>query len=128
MPLLAGVYIDLLDNVNNNRRISMRLFSYSLLVPTGLLHPTPLCQIANETLLPLVVLGKVNSEKNKRSTRVSINSSPSGFVSSKSPSPSVGPSRDADPSNNTLSADADDARFALVLRPAQKNWSSQSLR
>lgn len=41
----ADIYIALLDNVNSSRIISLRLLSNSLLVPTGLLQPTPLCQM-----------------------------------------------------------------------------------
>ena len=82
---VADVYMLWLVKVNNRRSISMRLLSNSLLVPTDVLHPTPLCQIAYETLLlPVGDLGNVKSAKNSISIRVSISSSASGFTSSNS--------------------------------------------
>lgn len=79
--IFALIYIDLDVKVRSSRKISQRLLSNSLLVPTGVLQPTPLCHIAYETLL-LPVAGIVNPPKNKRSMRVSINSSASGLASS----------------------------------------------
>ena len=83
--VLAGVNMDLLDRVKSSLRISKRLFSNSLLVPIGLLQPTPLCQMARCTLsLAFDVAGMVKLTKNKRSIRVSISSSAKGLASKKS--------------------------------------------
>src|SRR5271169_4312966 len=88
---LECMYIDLLVIVNNSRKISHRLLSYSLLEPIEVLHPTPLCHIAYVTLLFAVgSLGIVKLEKKRRSTRVSSNSSARGFTSSKSCSSGFG--------------------------------------
>lgn len=89
MPLagrsVADKYMLWLVRVKSSRSISMRLLSNSLLVPTDVLHPTPLCQIAYETLLLLDGdPGSVKSAKNSMSIRVSISSSASGFTSSNS--------------------------------------------
>lgn len=87
----ADMYMDLLAKVSNSRRISVLLLSNSLVEATGVLQPTPLCHIAYETLfLPAGTLGSVNSEKKRRSIRVSIISSASGLACSNSGSFSVG--------------------------------------
>ena len=79
------MYIDLLVNVSNNRRISVLLLSNSLLVPMEVLQPTPLDQIEYLTLpFSFWGIGKVKSQKNSRSVKVSISSSASGFASSNS--------------------------------------------
>ncbi len=73
--------------MSNNRRISHLLLSNSLLVPTGVLQPTPLCHIAKVTLFfPVGGLGRVKSAKKSRSMRVSMSSSARGFASSNSSS------------------------------------------
>jgi hypothetical protein len=79
--MFALVYIALDVRVSSNRNISERLLSNSLLVPTGVLQPTPLCHIAYETLF-FPVGGNVKPPKNNKSMRVSISSSASGLASS----------------------------------------------
>jgi len=102
------MYILLLVKVKSNRKISVRLLSNSLLVPTGTLHPTPLCQIAYVTLLlPLGDFGNVNSAKNSKSISVSINSSANGLTSSNSsPAASNFANSSCDSSKRTLRANA----------------------
>lgn len=112
--------------VKRSRKISDRLASYSFVVATAVLQPTPLCHIAYETLdCPSGCGGIVKSEKNKRSTRVSISSSASGFTSSNSSDSGFGPSLSTcDSSNRTSFAMAAlRVRFLLV---AQKNCASQA--
>jgi hypothetical protein len=74
-------------SVKSSRRISLLLLSYSLVVATAVLQPTPLCQMAYVTFgRPFCCGGMVRSEKNSKSMSVSINSSASGFASSNSSS------------------------------------------
>jgi hypothetical protein len=113
----GDMYMLRLVKVNSNRNISVRLLSNSLLVPTGVLHPTPLCQIAYVTLLLLFgALGRVKSAKNSMSISVSINSSASGFTSSNSsPAASNLASSSGDSSNSTSRASA---AFLIDCQPS----------
>lgn len=44
--MLGDMYMLWLAMVKSNRKISHRLLSYSLVVATAALQPTPLCQMA----------------------------------------------------------------------------------
>lgn len=122
--MLAVVYMDFDVRVNKSLRISDLLLSNSLLVPTGVLQPTPLCQIAYDTLFfPEAGLGSVKSAKNKRSVSVSMSSSARGLTSSKSSSCACGLSSSRS-SNKTSACKV--ARLVRFLRTLQKNVSSHS--
>lgn len=89
IPLCGSTFDDMymlwLVMVSSRRSISLRLLSNSLVVATDVLQPTPLCQMAYDTFgRPLGCLGRVRSEKNSKSTKVSISSSARGLASSKS--------------------------------------------
>lgn len=118
------MYMDLLARVRSRRRISVLLLSNSLVDATGVLQPTPLCQMAYVTLfLPAGTLGRVNSEKKSRSMRVSIISSASGLAFSNSGSFSVGGCSGSASSKSTSVRTSWPRRLRL-RRVAQKNWSS----
>ncbi|KAH8640796.1 hypothetical protein IG631_03737 [Alternaria alternata] len=120
----ADMYMDLLAKVSSRRRISVRLLSNSLVEATGVLQPTPLCHIAYVTLfLPAVTLGRVNSEKKRRSISVSIISSASGLAFSNSGSFSVGVCSGSASSKMT-SLRTSWPRRLRFRRAAQKKWSS----
>ena len=125
---LDGMYIAFPVNVSSKRTISHRLFSISLFDPIVLLHPTPLCQIEQETLFFAVAsLGIVNPVQNSISNKVLINSSASGFATTES-FPRGGAPSCSSPvcasSNNTSPPFC--GVWILSLRAVQKNLSSQS--
>jgi hypothetical protein len=124
----ADMYMDLLANVSNSRRISVLLLSNSFVEATGVLQPTPLCHIAYVTLfLPADTFGRVNSEKNSRSIKASIISSASGFAVSNSGSRSVGVCSGSASSKMTSLRTRWPRRLRFRL-DAQKNWSSHCSR
>ena len=111
-----------LVSVKSSLNISVRLLSNSFVVPTEVLHPTPLCHIAYVTLfLVFCGLGNVKSAKNSRSIRVSISSSANGFTSSNSsPAASSFASSSCDSSKSTSRAKA---AFLTEGQSATPTWS-----